>query len=195
MFRPERWAAAFMDAAASPENADEGLAAFRALLPPVTGLRREVSGAGSARRLEGMIRAAASRAGLRSPGLEGAIRLIVLLVKRGLLVYGGAVAEAIEKLLDEKKGTVEVTLESAFPPEEKFLEALKQELIKKTGAREIRVLPRTLPELLGGCRLRIGSESIDASLRGQLADMASDLGAAPWGLDAAMSGAAARGGN
>jgi F-type H+-transporting ATPase subunit delta len=140
-----------------------------------------------------MIRAAASQTGLRSPGLEGAIRLISLLVKRGCLKYGGEVAEAVKKLLDEKKGTVEVTLESAFPPEEEFLEALKKELIKKTGAGEIRILPRTLPELWGGCRLRIGSESIDASIRGQLAKMAADLGAAPWGLDA-VSGAAAHGG-
>jgi F-type H+-transporting ATPase subunit delta len=194
MFLPERWAAAFIGAAPSPENAEEGLAVFKALLPPVTGLRREVSGAGAALRLEGMIRAAASQTGIRPPGLEGAIRLIALLVKRGRLTCGGEVADAIEKLLDEKKGTVTAVLESAFPPGEEFLAALQQELIKKTGAGRVRILPRTLPELLGGCRLRIGSESIDASLRGQLAKMAADLGAAPWGLNAAAPGDAAYGG-
>lgn len=190
MFLPERWAAAFFGAAPSPEAAEEGLAAFRALLSPVGELRREVSGAAQAVRLEGMIRAAAAKTGLRSPGLEGAIRLITLLVKKSRLKYGGPVAEGIEKLLDEKKGIVEVTLETAFPPEAEFEEALKKALIKKTGAGEIRVLPRRAPELLGGCRLRIGGRSIDASLRGQLEKMAADLGAAPWGLEAAgISGA------
>ncbi|MDR2258423.1 MAG: F0F1 ATP synthase subunit delta [Treponema sp.] len=178
MFLPERWAAAFFGAAPSPEAAEEGLAAFKALLPPVENLRGEVAGAAQAIRLEGMIRAAAAETGFRSPGLEGAIRLITLLVKKNRLAYGGRVAEGIEKLLNEKKGIVEVVLETAVPPEAEFGEALKKALIKKTGAGEIRVLPRVLPELLGGCRLRIGGRSIDASLRGQLAKMAADLGAA-----------------
>jgi F0F1-type ATP synthase delta subunit len=196
MFLPERWAAAFFGAFPSPEDAEEGLAAFEALLPPVRDLRPEAAGTAQAVRLEGMIRAAASKTGLRSAGLEGAIRLIILLVKKNRLPCGGRVAEEMTKLLNEQKGIVEVVLETAFPPEGEFEEALKKALIKKTGAGEIRILPRVLPELLGGCRLRIGGRSIDASLRGQLASMAADLGAAPRGLAAAgLSGAADSGGN
>jgi F-type H+-transporting ATPase subunit delta len=183
VFLAERWAEAFVNAAGafsgaalSLVNAEEGLAAFKALLPPVTDLGRTVSGAARAARLEGMIRAAS--AGFRSPGLEGAIRLITLLVKKNGLSYGGQVAERIEQMVNKKKGVLTVTLESAFPPEAEFLEALKAALIKKTGAGEARILPRVLPELLGGCRLRMGGESIDASLRGQLAKMAADLSAA-----------------
>jgi F-type H+-transporting ATPase subunit delta len=187
MFLPERWAAAFVGASPSPEHAEEGLALFRVLLPPVENLHGEISGTAQAIRLEGLIRSAASKAGVRSPGLEGAIRLVSLLVKKGRFAYGGQVADEIGKILDKKKGILEVILESAVPPEEEFLEALKKELIKKSGARELRILPRTAPELLGGCRLQIGCVSIDASLRGQLAKMAADLGAA--------SGAGDSGGN
>jgi F-type H+-transporting ATPase subunit delta len=193
MFLPERWAAAFFGAAPSPEAAEEGLAAFKALLPPVEKLRQAMPGTAQALRLEGVIRAAALKTGLRSSGLEGAIRLITLLVKKNRLKYGPRTAERIEQMLNEKKGLVEVTLETAVPPEAEFEEALKQALIKKTGARDIRVLPRILPELLGGCRLRMGGRTIDASLRGQLAKLAADLDAAPWVLDAAgLSGAAGR---
>jgi F-type H+-transporting ATPase subunit delta len=184
VFFADRWAEAFVNAAGafsgaspSPENAEEGLAAFKALLPPVMGLHRAISGAAQAIRLEGMIRTAAAASGIRSPGMEGAIRLITLLVKKNGLPRGGQVAERIEKLLSEKKGRVEVILESAVPPEEEFQEALKQALRKKTGAGEVVILPRTAPELLGGCRLRMGGISIDASLRGQLEKMAADLSA------------------
>jgi F-type H+-transporting ATPase subunit delta len=180
MFLAERWAEAFVNA--SETNAGEGLALLRAVFPLVRGIPGEVSGRAAAFRLEKMLRAAAGTG--ESPGMEAAIRLLVLLVKKGNLRFSEAVTGAIEKILDRQRGTLECVLEAAAPPEEDFQEDLKKALIKKTGATEVRVLPRINPELLGGFRLRLGDEVLDASLRGQLEQMAADMEAAPLKLDA-----------
>ncbi|MDR1277840.1 MAG: F0F1 ATP synthase subunit delta [Treponema sp.] len=184
MFIPERWAEAFIKTAgsftgaAAAESAEEGFAVLRALLPLVRGIPGEVSGRTAALRLEGMLRAAAAVTG-ESPGMEAAIRLLVLLVKKGGLRFGGSLLGAIEKIIDRQQGVLECVLESADPPDEDVQEDLKQALIKKTGAKDIRLLPRIRPELLGGFRLRLGDKILDASIRGQLGQMAADLEAGP----------------
>jgi F-type H+-transporting ATPase subunit delta len=208
MFLAERWAEAFVAswasanasgaiktsginaAAASPGrtaeagSAGEGLAVLRAVLPLVRGIPGEVSGRTAALRLEKMLRTAAAGAG-ESPGVEAAIRLLVLLVKKGDLQFSEALTEAIEKIIDRQRGALGCILETAVSPEEDIQEALKKALIKKTGAAEIRLSWQINPELLGGFRLRLGDEVFDASLRGQLEQMAADLEAAPLELDRA----------
>jgi F-type H+-transporting ATPase subunit delta len=210
MFLAERWAEAFVYAAgafdggadiAGPEesikNAREGLAFLRAVFPLIREIPGEVAGSAAAFRLERMLRAAAAKSAVeKTPGLEAALRLTVLLVKKDGLRFGDAVTGAIEQIIDRRRGLLEGVLESAAPPEENFLEDLKKVLIKKTGAREIRILPRIRPELLGGFRLRLGDEVLDASLRGQIRQMAADLEAAPREWDVSgLSDPGANGGN
>jgi F-type H+-transporting ATPase subunit delta len=192
MFPAERWAEAFVHAAgtleagpaASLQSAGEGLAFLRAVLPLLREIPGEAAGYAMALRLEKTLRAAlAKTAAGKSPGPEAALRLIVLLVKKGRLPQGDELTGAIEKIIDLRRGLLECVLESAAAPEEDFLEDLKTVLLKKTGAPEIRLLCRIQPELLAGFRLRLGDEVLDLSLRGQLGRMAVDLGAAPWGLE------------
>ncbi|MDR1412002.1 MAG: F0F1 ATP synthase subunit delta [Spirochaetaceae bacterium] len=193
MFIPERWAEAFINASgafvnasgalagtAAVESAAEGLAVLKAVLPLLRGIPGEVSGRAAALRLEGMLRAAAAQAAAgESPGTEAAIRLLVLLVKKDKLRFSGSLIGAIEKITGRQRGVLECVLESANPPEEAVQKELKQALKTKTGAKDIRLLPRVRPELLGGFRLRLGDEILDASLRGQLGQMAADLAAGP----------------
>jgi F-type H+-transporting ATPase subunit delta len=190
MVLAERWAEAFVNAtgatspAASAKNAGDGLAFLRAVLPLIRKIPGEPAGGAAAFRLEGMLRAAlAKTAAEKTPGLEAALRLIVLLVKKSRLRFGDAVIRAIGQIIDREQGILECVLESAAPPEEDFLAELKKALIAKTGAREIRLLPRIKPELLGGFCLRLGDEVLDASLRGQVRQLAAELEAAPWDLD------------
>jgi F-type H+-transporting ATPase subunit delta len=188
MFLAERWAEAYVGASGvkagafpaggAAENAGEGLALFRAVLPLLREIPGEVSGSAAALRIEKMLRGAAAKAG-EPPGAEAAIRLLALLVKKGNLRFGEDLAGAVEKLLDRRRGTLECVLEAAAPPEENFQAELEKALIKKTGATGVRILPRINPELLGGFRLRLGDEVLDASLRGQLEQMAADLNAVP----------------
>ncbi len=69
--------------------------------------------------------------------------------------------------LDSQKIQVAV-IESAFPLDDKTVEAVQEAFRKKTGAREIRTTVRLVPELLGGIRVIIGSKVYDGTTRSEL---------------------------
>jgi F-type H+-transporting ATPase subunit delta len=173
MFAAERWARAFM--AACADKKEEGLAVFKAFADYVPRMR---IGAGNpaARRLE-----AGLKAGLGQP-LEGgslaACRTALLLVRKGLARHIPAVAREAEKIWETENRIFTVCVESAFPLEAAFTDALRAKIREKTAAREVRLDTRVMPDLIGGCRLRLGTRRFDASLRGQLHKMAADLRAA-----------------
>jgi F-type H+-transporting ATPase subunit delta len=179
MFHPDRWAQAFT--AACGEDAESGLSALKALLACLRCLPAPVTGDYTARQLEGMMRRAAGAAGVSqtSRGFETAVRFILLLVKKGCFRQGGRAVEEIEDLLDRKKGILKVAVEAAVPPDPAFEAGLKTALRAKTAALQVEAEIRIRPELLGGYRLIIGSDVWDASLRGEIQNMARTLEAAP----------------
>jgi hypothetical protein len=179
MFHPDRWAQAFT--AACGEDAENGLSALKALLACLSRLPAPVTGDYAARQLEGMMRRAAGPdAGSQSfRGIEKAIRIILLLVKKGRFREGGKVVAEIENLLDRKKGVLTVTVEAAAPPDSAFEADLKAALCKKTASSRVEAEVRIRPVRLGGYRLIIGSDAWDASLRGGIQNMARALKAAP----------------
>jgi F-type H+-transporting ATPase subunit delta len=195
IFHPDRWALAFVNACG--EDVETGLSAFKALFVCLSRLPEPVTGDYSSRQLERMIRRAAAMADSggkpaaagsdggkpSSPGrgLEMAIRVILLLVKRGNFRQGLKVITEVENLLDRKRGLLRVTVEAAFPPDTVFEGDLKTALLKKAGVTGVAAEVRVRPELLGGVRLIIGDEVWDASLRGRLQNMAGTLGAASCG--------------
>ncbi|GHV60499.1 hypothetical protein AGMMS49587_01970 [Spirochaetia bacterium] len=178
MFTPERWAAAFINAAGDEADAaasvaiGEGLDLLRALSPLVSAIPGSVSGTFAATQLERMIHKALPAATAEQ---EIAVHFILLLIKKNLFRYIDAVIKEIEAKLDHLRGILPVTLESAAAPDEGFQESLKKQLMEKTGARGIKLDTRLVPDLLGGYRLRIGGDIIDASLRSQLQRMSLDL--------------------
>jgi F-type H+-transporting ATPase subunit delta len=167
MFQGDRWADAFI--AASGDHAGEGLEVLKAIVPPISRLSGQISGAGDAGRLEKLLRNASPS---NNAGAEYAIRFVVLLVRKGYFAHLGAAFQAIEQRIDAKNGVCTVYAESAQPLDDDLQEKIKVALIKKTGAREVRLITRPVPELLGGYRLRIGTELVDTSLKGQLQRMA-----------------------
>ncbi|MDR2160048.1 MAG: F0F1 ATP synthase subunit delta [Treponema sp.] len=170
-------------AAVSPAavaKAEDALGALKALAPCLENIPGRMGGRDDAARFERMIRRAAGimpedGTADDTAGLERAIRLVALLVRRNLRYLVVPVIREGEQIVDAMKGTLEVRLESAGPMEGDFLDALKERLAAGTGAKQIRIVPADDPKLLGGCRLIIGSEAIDASLRGRIAKMAADL--------------------
>jgi F-type H+-transporting ATPase subunit delta len=78
--------------------------------------------------------------------------------------------------------------------DDELQERIKAGLIKRYGAREIRLISQIVPELLDGYRLRIGTELIDSSLKGQIQNMAKELHAADVSGVASKAGAASDGG-
>jgi F-type H+-transporting ATPase subunit delta len=178
MFPRDRWADAFVTVCAG--HADEGLAVLKAFASVLSPLPGRVAGTGDALALERMLRAAlkAAGAGPDEIGAENAVRFVALLVRRGLLKQLDAAVRAVEQRVDAQNGVLVADLESASPLEGDLQEELKAALIRKYGVREIRLIPRIVPELLGGYRLRAGADLVDSSVRGQLQRMARDFHAA-----------------
>jgi F-type H+-transporting ATPase subunit delta len=178
MFQSDRWADAFVTVCAG--HADQGLAVLRAVAPALSRLSVRVAGTGDALALERMLRAAleAAGAGAGEPGAEHAVRFVALLARKGLFKRLDAAVRAVEQRVDAINGVLVVELESASPLDADLGEEFKAALLRKYGAREIRLAPRIVPELLGGYRLRAGSDLVDASVRGHLQRMARALGAA-----------------
>lgn len=185
MFAAERWAEAFaevlLEKEEEKENLNEGLTALRILFAFLEKLEKNgrVAGIDAANRLERLFACAGFSAG--GFACVCACRFTALLVARGRFSprNGAAILDAVEGLRDKQRGVIAVTVDAAAPAEEGFLAELRESLKTKLGGAEITLLPRIVPELLGGYRLHIGSELVDASLRTLLRSMAVQLHAAP----------------
>ena len=77
-------------------------------------------------------------------------------------------------LKNEHEGVLEAEIASAFPLDDAALAALKADLEARFKAA-INVTVTLAPELIGGVRIAVGDEVIDASVRGKLANMAAAL--------------------
>jgi hypothetical protein len=178
MFVPSRWARGFVNAAG--EDAEAALEFVRIMGPALRSVSGLLAGTAAARRLGQLFHGvfAAVPAGTGGPearSRELALGFVLLLVKKNLLRYTGRLIEAIEEELDGRRGVLRAHLTFARAPDAEFLDQLKDSLMKKTGAAGIRLTTEAVPELLAGCRLRIGSDSIDASLQTRLKQLGAEL--------------------
>lgn len=174
----ERWAEAFV--LACGEQFREGLDALKAIAAGIRDIPRYSGGSHSARQAEKMINMALDTAGYGGDrkSVTAAWRTVILLIRKNHFSLLADVAGEAEKIIAAKEGWARLVLEAAYPPDETFLEELAASLRKKLHAREVAFDIRIVPDILGGYRLYIGSERIDASLRGALKKMAEGLHAA-----------------
>jgi F-type H+-transporting ATPase subunit delta len=182
MFVPGRWAAAFINTAGSVEDELEALKMLASWVKKLQGRafgtsgQSAVFGSSAAKRLEEAVGKAAARAGTGpDPALEKAAWFIALLVRKNLFHHIDAIIAGIEKELRRQRGIVPVVLESAQPVDGGLEEKLAGAVKRRTGAKEVRIEKRLNPGLIGGFRLYIGDEVIDASVRLQLQKMAANL--------------------
>lgn len=93
--------------------------------------------------------------------------LQVLVDRRRIMLLEG-ICKEFQALLRKLNQTVlaEVTSVSELSDDQK--QVLKEKVLALTGARQVELETRLDPELIGGVVIRIGSQVIDASLRGQL---------------------------
>ncbi|MDR1444113.1 MAG: F0F1 ATP synthase subunit delta [Treponema sp.] len=174
MFVPQHWARGFINAAGNAKgDAAAALDLVKALAPVILSVPGQVSGTGAALRLEPLIRKALP--GPADPAAELALGLILLLVRKQSFKHVEKVIDAVERELDARRGVLRVRLESARPPEDEFLEKLKLGLMKRTGAAGIKLDIAVTPELLAGYCLRIGSQTIEVSLRLHLRQLGAEI--------------------
>jgi F-type H+-transporting ATPase subunit delta len=84
------------------------------------------------------------------------------------------IAQLFNELKNGHEGVKDAEVESAFPLDDAAVKALVADLERKFQCR-INVTVRVVPELIGGVRIAVGDEVIDASVRGKLAAMATAL--------------------
>lgn len=97
-----------------------------------------------------------------------------LLIDNKRLELVPAIRDQFEQLKHEREGVVEADVYTAFPLVDGQLEQLVAELERRVGRK---VSPRVSvdKELIGGVRVVMGDEVIEASVRGKLAAMAAAL--------------------
>ncbi|WP_461255543.1 ATP synthase F1 subunit delta [Treponema sp. R80B11-R83G3] len=173
MFHAQRWASAFL--AVSGADANEAFLCLTALSAQIKTVHGVFFGHNASAKLEKVLRESAASIPQVTPAIEYAIRFLCLLVEKKRFAQIGLVLQKIEQGLNEQNGILDVTVESATPADSGFEEEMTRMIKEKTGASGVKMKMRLRPELLGGYLLRIGSHYIDASLKGQLEDMAVHL--------------------
>jgi hypothetical protein len=178
MFVPRRWAQGFINASGGTEAAVPALDLLKVMAPVILSAPGQEAGTGAAMRLEPLLRRAFAAGPSGVPAgrpRDLALGLVLLLVKKSRLKQIHRVIEAVEQELDARRNILRARLEAARPVEAEFLEELRQGLMKKTGAAGVKLDAAAAPELLAGYRLRIGSQTIEASLRLHLRQLGAEL--------------------
>jgi F0F1-type ATP synthase delta subunit len=186
MFSAESWARAFIQAFPKTDGIEDAapleaaLEILRVYCRAGLLIPGELSGLNDAARAARLVDAALEKAGMNADGAAlYARRFFLLMVKKGSFGHYKKIITRIKKLINEKKGLVEAVLETPFEADEGFLQYVRQCLLEKTKAREIKINACVVPELLGGIRFRIGSVLFDGSLKTRLEKMAANLSAPP----------------
>ena len=173
-FHAERWAGAFF--AVSGENADAVFLCLKALTPQVKSVRGVFFGHGAAAKLEKVLRDSAGDVGITDQSAEYAIRFLCLMVEKKCIRHIDSLLARIDQMLDERKGILDVSVESAVALNSEIENELTKAIKERTGAADIKMKTSVRPELLAGYLLRIGRYYVDASLKGQVESMTRDLG-------------------
>jgi len=174
MFHAQRWASAFLSV--SGKDANEAFLCLKAFSAQIKNVHGVFFGHSVSVQLEKILRESAASVIEKNPAVEYVIRFLCLLVEKNCFRHIELVLQKIEQALDEQNRILDVTIESASPVDSGFEKELSKMIKEKTGAADIKMKTRLRPELLGGYLLRIGSHYVDASLKGQLENIAAHLG-------------------
>jgi F-type H+-transporting ATPase subunit delta len=175
-FHAGRWAEAFL--AVSGENAETVLLCLKIIAPRIKSIHGFFYGHGASAKLEEMLMDSINSAGIKEIYLtaaEYAIRFVCLLVEKNSFRHIDILLSRIEHMLNERRGILNVTIETAVPFDIGFEEELARMIQGKTGSAGVKINAFIRPELIGGFLLRIGSFYIDASLKRQMENMMEDF--------------------
>ena len=92
----------------------------------------------------------------------------LLLIDRGRVQFLGRICEQYKELLRQLNKTVLAQVTSAIPLSDRQQDEIRQKVLAMTGARQVELSTSLDPELIGGVVITVGSQVIDASLKGQL---------------------------
>ncbi len=101
--------------------------------------------------------------------------LVRLLVANGRVALLPEIDLLFQRMRQEREGVLEVEVATAYALEPGLEQALREALERKLE-RKVELSATEDPELIGGARIRAGDLVIDASVAGQLARLANELG-------------------
>lgn len=96
------------------------------------------------------------------------LNFLMILVDRGRIPFLADVCKLYQNLLRQLNQTVLAEVTSAVELNDGQKDAVRQKVKDMMGAREVELETRIDPDLIGGVIIKVGSQIIDASLRGQL---------------------------
>lgn len=110
-----------------------------------------------------------------NPSLANFLQLLVDRGRAALLIQ---VLEQYKSLVREVNQTVLAEVTSAIKLSDSQKESIRQKVAAMTGANAVELNTEIDADLLGGVIIKVGSQIVDASLRGQLRRIGVQLGAA-----------------
>ncbi len=96
------------------------------------------------------------------------LNFLQILVDRGRIVFLDSICSQFQTLLRELRQTALAEVVSAVELSDEQKESVRQKVIQISGARQVELQTSVDPDLIGGVIIKVGSQVIDASLRGQL---------------------------
>lgn len=93
---------------------------------------------------------------------------LLILVDRRRIVLLEGICKEFQALLRKLNQTVLAEVTSVNELTDEQTQALKEKVMTLTGARSVELETKLDPDLIGGVIIKVGSQVIDASLRGQL---------------------------
>ena len=96
------------------------------------------------------------------------LNFIKLLVDRGRIPFLARICAQYQELLRQLNQAVLAEVTSAVDLSDNQQEEIRQKVLAMTGARQVDLSTSLDPELIGGVVIKVGSQVVDASLRGQL---------------------------
>ncbi|NJN19916.1 MAG: F0F1 ATP synthase subunit delta [Leptolyngbya sp. RL_3_1] len=106
------------------------------------------------------------------------VNFLKLLVDKGRIVFLPAVLSAYQSLLRQLNQAVLAEVTATVELTEEQQSSLRRQVIAMTNAQQVDLSITVDPELLGGVIIQVGSQVIDASLKGQLRRLGVQLAAA-----------------
>jgi F-type H+-transporting ATPase subunit delta len=105
------------------------------------------------------------------------LKFLLLLVDRGRIEVLESIAQKFLELSYKQESIEIAKITSSIQLSADQQKSIAEKLKKITGAKQIKLALKVDPQLIGGFTIEIGSKMIDTSIRGQLKQISSLLGA------------------
>lgn len=105
------------------------------------------------------------------------LNFLNLLVDRNRIAFLDGIADRYQALLRQLRNVVRADVTSAVPLTETQVQVITDKVKQLTGAAGVEIESQVDADLLGGVIIKVGSQVLDASLRGQLKRISISLAA------------------